>query len=142
MMTLGYTLGWDVLHVYVVPWIVYGFFLFTVTYLQHHDEETIIYGDQTWDFARAAFETVDRTYGLGLDSLTHNITDCHVIHHLFFTKIPHYHLKEATDALKAGLKKNGYSNLYKHRETRDFATYIWSYFSKHFFFIARANMKP
>ena len=29
-----------------------------------------------------------------LDKLMHNITNGHVVHHLFFTKIPHYNLSK------------------------------------------------
>ena len=142
MYALWKCLGSDVVRVYVMPWLVFSFFLFTVTYLQHHDEDTIVYGDKTWSFAKAAFETVDRTFGLGIDNFHHNITDGHVIHHLFFTKIPHYNLAQATRALRDGLDKNGYGGVYKYRDTRNFLTYIWSYVNEHFFFIPRRNVKP
>ena len=69
----------------------------TQTYLQHHSHETVVYDDSNWSFVLAAFETVDRKFGYGIDSLHHHITDGHVAHHLFFTQIPHYNLMIATE---------------------------------------------
>ena len=80
---------------YGCSWLVFSWWLVTVTYLQHHDdklEDTIIYGDESWNFLNGALQTVDRTYNFGIDNLTHNITDGHLIHHIFFTQIPHYNL--------------------------------------------------
>jgi phytoene desaturase len=104
---------------YAVPWIFNSWWLVSVTYLQHHDPETLVYGDEDWKFVNAAFETVDRTYGFGIDWLHHHITDGHVAHHLFFTKIPHYNLPKATVAIRQHLEKAGLSKLYKY-EMRDF----------------------
>ena len=81
---------------YGVPWVIFSWWLVTVTYLQHHNHDTLAYDDKEWKFVDAAFETVDRTFGFGLDTLHHHITDGHVAHHLFFTKIPHYNLPIAT----------------------------------------------
>eukprot|EP01083_Nonionella_stella_P074244 201323_1 len=94
-------------------WTVFAFWLYMVTYMHHHSENgTTTFNNDTWDFLTAALETIDRTYGYGIDDLHHNISDCHVIHHLFYTKIPHYHLKEATTAIKGFLKSN---KKYKHK---------------------------
>jgi omega-3 fatty acid desaturase (delta-15 desaturase) len=72
------------------------FWLFVVTWFQHHDEQTYVYDHDTWTFTKGALQTVDRHVGYGIDDLHHHITDGHVVHHLFFTSIPHYHLQEAT----------------------------------------------
>lgn len=113
---------------YFIPILVYGWWLVTVTYLQHHTPHTFVYDENNWNFFTAAFETVDRTFGYGLDDLSHNITDGHVVHHLFYTKIPHYNLKKATFALQEYLQRNGALHLYKHEDTRDFALRVHQYF--------------
>jgi len=107
---------------YLVPVIVGHFWVSMVTYLQHHNEQghTKVFDDSTFAYTMAAFETIDRTYGGVIDFLHHRISDCHLIHHIFFTSIPHYHLREATDALEAFLQKNGYGHLYKKESTPDF----------------------
>ena len=43
--------------------------------------------------------TIDRPYGSIYDFLHHRIGSTHVAHHVNHT-IPHYHAKEATEALK------------------------------------------
>ena len=113
---------------YLIPVLVFGWWLVCVTYLQHHSPNTLVYDNDTWNFFTAAFETVDRTFGYGIDDLSHNITDGHVVHHLFYTKIPHYNLKKATKALRNYLSANNASHLYKHEETYDFMFRVHSYF--------------
>jgi omega-3 fatty acid desaturase (delta-15 desaturase) len=98
---------------FLPTWSVFIFCLFAVTFLQHHDEDTKVYDDSTWSYATAAFETVDRDYGAFVNLLHHHISDCHVVHHLFFTKIPHYNLRKATDAMVVYLAENNLSHLYK-----------------------------
>lgn len=72
----------------------FSFWLFMVTYFQHHDHGTKVYDDSDWSYLKGALETIDRVYGFGLDHLHHNISDGHVVHHLFYTQVPHYHLKQ------------------------------------------------
>lgn len=105
---------------YFPSWFTFCWWLHCVTYLQHHTEKNTVYDDTTFTFGFAAFETVDRQYGEIIDFLHHRITDCHVVHHLFFTKIPHYNLRRATDSLVAYLKANNLSHLYKSEKTPDF----------------------
>jgi omega-3 fatty acid desaturase (delta-15 desaturase) len=111
---------------FVMPYVVFGWWLVTVTYLQHHNPDTVVYDDSEWKFVDAAFETVDRTFGFGLDTLHHHITDGHVVHHLFFTKIPHYNLPIATKALKQYMEENGLGRMYKAEKTYDFAYKVHS----------------
>jgi omega-3 fatty acid desaturase (delta-15 desaturase) len=76
------------------------FWLFAVTWFQHHEATTLVYAKDKWTFVKGAVETIDRRVGYGLDVLHHHISDCHLIHHFFFREIPHYKLREATDAIK------------------------------------------
>jgi omega-3 fatty acid desaturase (delta-15 desaturase) len=123
---------------YLAPLSVFGWWLVTVTYLQHHEDDTLVYDDETWKFVDAAFETVDRDYGTMVDSLSHHITNGHVVHHLFFTKIPHYHLEEATACLQKYLSENGLMHLYKHKSTKDFFLRVHMYFYNFGFNVKKA----
>jgi omega-3 fatty acid desaturase (delta-15 desaturase) len=120
---LSYVVGWTYFlydgsfvlfcTLFLPCWLVFCFCLFAVTYLQHHGVNTKVYDDSTWSYTTAAFETVDRDYGSLVNLLHHHISDCHVVHHLFFTKIPHYNLKKATCALEVHLTKCNLRHLYK-----------------------------
>ena len=74
--TLWYNMGTaDFAVVCMVPWSVMGFWLFMVTYLQHHSEDGKLYTDDTFTFERGAFETVDRDYGEMVNRLSHHMMD-------------------------------------------------------------------
>lgn len=67
-----------VAYYYGAPWVMLGWWLVAVTYLQHHNPETLVYDDDDWKFVDSAFETVDRTFGFGIDTLHHHITGTHI----------------------------------------------------------------
>ena len=46
-----------------------------ITYLQHQDEEIEVYEEGTWNFVMGQSQTIDRTYGFGIDKMLHHITD-------------------------------------------------------------------
>uniref|UniRef100_A0A915LEG6 Fatty acid desaturase domain-containing protein n=1 Tax=Meloidogyne javanica TaxID=6303 RepID=A0A915LEG6_MELJA len=101
------------------------FWLVLITYLQHHDEETEVYEEGTWGFVKGQLQTVDRSFGFGIDKALHNITDGHVAHHLFFTRIPHYNLPKATEAVKRILMEK-YPGTYKYKKSYDFLIeFLW-----------------
>ena len=52
---------------------------------------------QEWNYMRGGLSTIDRDYGI-FNKIHHDI-GTHVVHHLF-PQIPHYHLCEATEAVK------------------------------------------
>ena len=124
----------------VIPWCVLSFWLFMVTYLQHHSDDGKLYTDDTYTFERGAFETVDRNYGTAVNQMSHHMMDGHVAHHLFYQKIPHYHLAQATTALRAGLADTQQAHLYKLIETPDFTQEIIKQFHKNWFFINEAQV--
>jgi len=113
---------------YAGSWFVFGWWLMTVTYLNHRDntvEDTLVYGDESWTYLKGALQTVDRSYGSIIDHLMHNITNGHLVHHIFFTKIPHYHLEKATQQLYKYLDENGVE--YKFRKTPFFFVDIYKF---------------
>lgn len=102
---------------YACPLMIFNAWLTIVTWNQHHSSSVRAWKDvvsedgtekTNWSFARGAFETVDRTYGWPIDELSHNITDSHLVHHVFAREIPHYRIKEATEAIKAAGVAKGY----------------------------------
>jgi omega-3 fatty acid desaturase (delta-15 desaturase) len=117
---------------YGMSWLVFSWWITTVTYLQHHDntrEDTLVYGDKSWAFVKGALQTVDRSYGTVIDNLTHNITNGHLVHHIFFRQIPHYHLEKATRYLYKYFDENGIE--YKYRYTPFFFIDIFRYTTNH-----------
>merc|ERR1712232_536648 len=134
--TLWYNMGTaDFAVVCMVPWLVMSFWLFMVTYLQHHSDDGKLYTDDTFSFEKGAFETVDRNYGKWINRMSHHMMDGHVVHHLFFEKVPHYRLEKATEALVKGLEDRSQSHLYKHIDTPNFSQEIIKQFHKNWFFI-------
>ncbi|XP_071697285.1 delta(12)-fatty-acid desaturase FAD2-like [Rutidosis leptorrhynchoides] len=89
--------GW-VFCVYGGAMMVMNAFLVTITYLHHTHSSLPHYDDSEWNWMKGAFSTIDRDYGV-LNKVFHNITDTHVLHHLF-SYIPHYHAMEATKAIR------------------------------------------
>ena len=139
--TLWSTMGTaDFVVVCLVPWLVMSFWLFMVTYLQHHSADGKLYTDDTFTFARGAFQTVDRNYGKWTNRLSHHLMDGHVIHHLFFTKVPHYRLEAATEALRKGLEENGQGHLYKRIETPNYTQEIVKQFNENWFFVTEKQI--
>jgi len=111
---------------YLMPYIFFIMWLDLVTYLHHTDSTLTYYRDNAWSFLKGALSTIDRSYGRVIDHLHHNI-GTHMIHHAFFTKIPHYHLVDATEALKPMLGEH-----YKFDTTPIVTAYIKSKEACHF----------
>jgi acyl-lipid omega-3 desaturase len=134
--TLWHTMGTaDFAVVCMVPWCVMSFWLFMVTYLQHHSPDGKLYTDDTFTFVRGAFETVDRNYGSTMNRMSHHMMDGHVVHHLFFARIPHYHLETATTALRSGLAQRNQSHWYKQIDTPHYTQEIIEQFDANWFYV-------
>eukprot|EP00475_Leptophrys_vorax_P034583 TRINITY_DN5601_c0_g1_i1.p1 TRINITY_DN5601_c0_g1~~TRINITY_DN5601_c0_g1_i1.p1 ORF type:complete len:424 (+),score=28.52 TRINITY_DN5601_c0_g1_i1:80-1351(+) len=88
-----------VFKVYFLPYWVNVAWLDAVTYLHHHgyDKKVPWYRGKEWSYLRGGLSTIDRDYGI-FNKIHHDI-GTHVVHHLF-PAIPHYHLTEATAAVK------------------------------------------
>ncbi|EMS45906.1 Omega-6 fatty acid desaturase, endoplasmic reticulum isozyme 2 [Triticum urartu] len=89
---------WWMMRVYGAPLMIVNAWLGLVTYLHHTHPALPHYDSTEWDWLRGALATMDRDYGI-LNRVFHNITDTHILHHLF-SNIPHYHAMEATKAIK------------------------------------------
>lgn len=134
--TLWANMGFaDFTVVCMIPWCVMSFWLFMVTYLQHHSDDGKLYTDKTYTFVKGAFETVDRSYGKLTNRLSHHMMDGHVMHHLFFERVPQYNLEAGTVALKELLKQDGKMDLYKSIETEDYTQEIVKQFDENWFFV-------
>ena len=97
-----YSVYWLVA-LYVIPLLIVNMWLVIVTYLQHSDLKIPHYSDDEWTWLRGALCTMDRDYGI-LNYVFHHLTDAHIAHHMF-SKMPHYRMVEATNAMKPILGK-------------------------------------
>jgi hypothetical protein len=64
----------------------------------------LLQSNDEFSYMRGAFLTIDRPYGPIFDYLHHKIGSTHVAHHIDCT-IPHYHAREATDAIAKAFPK-------------------------------------
>ena len=91
-----------VLAYYFLPYLVTNANLVLITFLQHTDPAVPHYREGEFTWVRGALCTIDRSYGWLLDHVFHHISDTHVVHHLFH-KMPFYHAREATLAVREKL---------------------------------------
>jgi acyl-lipid omega-3 desaturase len=113
----AYTWGWLwAVKFYVMPYLVFVVWLDLVTFLHHTDDDLPWYRGKDWYFLKGAISTIDHDYGF-INDIHHNI-GTHVAHHVFLT-IPHYHLKEATAAIKPVLGE------YYHKSDRSLWAAFW-----------------
>jgi len=99
----GFVYGWtQPLRWYILPYVVSNFWLVLYTWLHHSHPEVPNYGDDEYTWLRGALSTIDRPYPWLVDKLHLGIGSTHVLHHID-AKVPHYHAKEATWAVKAAL---------------------------------------
>ena len=89
---------------YGLPLVFTNCWLVLYTWLQHTDVDIPHLTNDEFSYMRGAFLTVDRPYGRFFDWVHHKIGSTHVAHHIDCT-IPHYHAREATDAIAKAFPK-------------------------------------
>lgn len=95
---------------YSGPYMVAHAFLVTVTWLQHTSPSVPHFDSENWNWIKGSLAgTIDRPFYWWIVYGSHNITDTHVVHHLFH-EIPHYHAAEATKHVRAFLEPKGLYN--------------------------------
>jgi omega-3 fatty acid desaturase (delta-15 desaturase) len=78
---------------HIIPVFIFACYMVIITLLQHTEIDLPWYADAEWSNVKGQLSTVDRHYGQ-VHTVIHSI-GTHQIHH-FFTRVPHYHLEEAT----------------------------------------------
>ena len=102
---LGFKYGIaPLLAMYLGPLLIVNCWLVIYTWLHHTDTDVPHLSNSDFSFMRGAFLSIDRPYGRLFDFLHHNIGSTHVIHHIC-PKVPHYHAREATIAIKKAFPK-------------------------------------
>lgn len=84
---------------YLIPYLWVNHWLVFITYLQHSDPTLPHYDPSEWNFVRGAMATIDRDFGFIGKHIFHDIIETHVLHH-FVSRIPFYHGRQGTEALK------------------------------------------
>lgn len=87
------------LAMYFGPYLGVNCWLVGYTWLHHTDVDVPHYNGDDWNWVKGALLTIDRPFPWIVDVLHHQIGTTHVAHHVC-PAIPHYHAREATDALK------------------------------------------
>ncbi|MBW4698110.1 MAG: fatty acid desaturase [Aphanocapsa lilacina HA4352-LM1] len=91
---------WEVLNYWVLPWLVFHFWLSTFTLIHHNHPDIPYFPESEWTPLKAQlFGTVHCEYPWWVELVAYRI-GVHIPHHLS-TAIPYYHLDEAHAALKA-----------------------------------------
>ncbi|MGK7908719.1 MAG: DUF3474 domain-containing protein [Synechococcus sp.] len=120
-----YQFGWvAILKYYAVPYLIFVVWLDLVTFLHHTEDDIPWFRGKDWYFLKGALSTIDRDYGL-INEIHHNI-GTHVAHHIFLA-IPHYHLKDATEAIKPVL-----GDYYRKSDESIWTGFFKSYWACHF----------
>nr|WQH19954.1 delta12 fatty acid desaturase [Bemisia tabaci] len=96
-LTLSTSLPW-MLCIYGLPLLFANAWIVAISYLNHIHPALPLYDEGEWDWMRGTMSTVNRDFGWW-NYFSHHITDGHVAHHLVPT-MPHYHVMEATEAIK------------------------------------------
>ncbi|KAK9059913.1 hypothetical protein SSX86_020617 [Deinandra increscens subsp. villosa] len=84
--------------IYGAPLMIMNAHFVVFTFLHHSHPSIPQFDSKGWDWIRAALSTVDRDYGV-FNTIFHDVTCAHVVHHLI-PNMPHYHIVEATKAVK------------------------------------------
>ncbi|CAF1146490.1 unnamed protein product [Adineta ricciae] len=87
----------SLLFYHLIPVSIFACYMVIITMLHHTEIDVPWYADSEWNNVKGQLSTVDRHYG-HVHSVIHSI-GTHQIHHLF-TKVPHYHLEEATTSFR------------------------------------------
>jgi omega-6 fatty acid desaturase (delta-12 desaturase) len=83
-----------------LPQLTFQFWMSTFTFFHHTSPDSPFMNEEIWDPGRAQLgSTIHMRYPAWVDWLTHDIS-WHVPHHVC-VGIPHYHLREAHEALKS-----------------------------------------
>ena len=90
---------WGFVKFWLLPWIVYHFWMSTFTLVHHTDPDIAFVEETEWDSAQAQLAgTVHCDYPRWIEFLCHDIS-VHVPHHVS-TAIPSYNLRKAHQSLK------------------------------------------
>jgi omega-3 fatty acid desaturase (delta-15 desaturase) len=110
-----YYLGISFLFTYYFgAYTVFGAWISMVTHFHHTHPDAPWYRSPEWDYQRGALTTINRDYGI-VEHIHHNV-GTHTVHH-YFTRIPHYNLREADRAIRPVL-----GDYYKRSEISAIAT--------------------
>ncbi|XP_018909259.2 uncharacterized protein [Bemisia tabaci] len=85
---------------YWAPYTVLNAWLVCTSVLNHSHPALAHYDEGAWDWLLGTLTcTMDRDFGPLLNWVFHDGQNVHTVHHVF-PRIPHYHLREVTEALK------------------------------------------